>query len=80
MAYGNAFGSVSGFGLATSVDGKNWIKKSDNPFFTKERTFNHWANQEISFPHLRKIGNELRVYYTGFYSDKSAIGMVKKFE
>lgn len=80
MAYGNAYSYVSGFGLATSLDGKNWIKRNDNPFFTRAKTFNNWASQEINFPNLRSFGNELRIYYSGFFAGTSAIGMVKKIE
>jgi predicted GH43/DUF377 family glycosyl hydrolase len=80
MVYGNALGSISGFGIATSVDGISWIKSNNNPFFTKDETTNQWAYQEISHPYFRKFSNEFRIYYTGFYNNKSALGLVRKLQ
>ena len=63
--YGDASHNyTTNFGYATSVDGKNWIKKSE-PIFNYEMTANMWARDGISYPFLTRVGNEPRVYYLG---------------
>lgn len=78
MIYGNASGT--GFGMATSPDGFNWIKSGNNPFFTNQNTFNNWAVTKIAFPHWLKLQNETRIYYSGIAinSDQHRIGMMKR--
>jgi predicted GH43/DUF377 family glycosyl hydrolase len=77
MIYMNATGT--GFGKATSPDGINWTKNSSNPFFTKDQTFNNWADYKIAYPFYIKIDNKDRVYYTGFPSSGPyKIGFVTK--
>jgi predicted GH43/DUF377 family glycosyl hydrolase len=79
MVYMNA--SADAFGMATSSDGINWTKLSSNPIFTKENTSNDWAEQDIAYPHLMKIGNEYRIYYSGIGNgaDNYQIGFIRKF-
>ncbi len=64
MVYMNAAGT--GFGQATSSDGIIWRKNRSNPFFTKEDTFNYWANDKIAYPFYIKNSNTERIYHTGF--------------
>lgn len=66
--YGDALHNyTTNFGYATSVDGKNWTKKTEQVFNYKMTT-NLWASDGISYPFLTKVGNELRVYYLGITS------------
>jgi len=78
MIYTNSTGT--GFGIAASTDGLNWIKSSSNPFFTNENTSNNWAKGKIAFPHWLKLPNETRIYYSGvaINSDEHRIGVMKK--
>jgi predicted GH43/DUF377 family glycosyl hydrolase len=78
MVYTNSTGT--GFGLATSPDGFNWIKSGSNPFFTNLQTSNDWARSKIAFPHWVKLSNEMRIYYSGIRinSEEHRIGMMKK--
>jgi predicted GH43/DUF377 family glycosyl hydrolase len=78
MVYMNSNGS--GFGIATSSDGLNWIKSNNNPFFTNQNTANSWAVEKIAYPFWLKLPNETRIYYSGIsnYSDDLKIGMVRK--
>ncbi len=77
MIYMNASGT--GFGKATSVGGVNWQKDESNPFFTKEDTYNHWADYKIAYPNYIKVNNKDRIYYTGFSSSGPyKIGFVTK--
>jgi predicted GH43/DUF377 family glycosyl hydrolase len=77
MIFMNAAGT--GFGKATSVDGISWEKAESNPFFTKENTYNHWANYKVAYPNFIRINNHDRVYYTGFAtSGPKKIGFVTK--
>ncbi len=80
MVYTNSSGT--GFGMATSTDGLNWIKSEGNPFFTNSNTSNNWAKGKIAFPHWLRLPNETRIYYSGIAinSDKHRIGMMKKSE
>jgi predicted GH43/DUF377 family glycosyl hydrolase len=64
MIYMNQPGT--GFGKATSVDGINWEKDTNNPFFTKDDTYNHWIGYKIAYPYYIKVNNKDRIYYTGF--------------
>jgi hypothetical protein len=78
MIYMNASGT--GFGKATSSDGKTWVKQGSNPFFTKDETFNNWAYEKIAYPFYIRVNNKDRVYYTGFSSGgfNYKIGFVTK--
>jgi predicted GH43/DUF377 family glycosyl hydrolase len=77
LIYMNAAGT--GFGKATSPDGINWTKNASNPFFTKEDTYNHWADYKIAYPNFVRINNHDRIYYTGFASSGPyKIGFVTK--
>jgi predicted GH43/DUF377 family glycosyl hydrolase len=78
MVYMNS--GSSGFGTATSVDGLNWVKSQDNPFFTNANTSNGWAAVKISYPYMLQVPNELRIYYNGYnyYNSEHKIGLVKK--
>jgi len=77
MIYMNA--AATGFGIATSLDGISWTKNSSNPFFTKDQTYNNWANYKIAYPFYIRINNKDRIYYTGFPSSGPyKIGFVTK--
>jgi len=76
MVYQNSYANESGFGLAYSVDGKNWKKYSDNPFFTHKETVNHW--DRVLYPNFLVLDNEIRIYYTGVDPIMS-IGVIRKF-
>jgi predicted GH43/DUF377 family glycosyl hydrolase len=78
MIYMNASGT--GFGKATSSDGINWRKDDSNPFFTKEDTFNNWADDKIAYPFYIRNNNSERIYYTGFdsWNFSYQIGFVEK--
>jgi len=77
MVYMNA--AASGFGMAVSEDGKEWIKKNTNPFFVPELSNNSWAKR-IAYPFFRKFGNEYRIYYTGYdFNNEGMIGVLRKF-
>ena len=72
-------GAGTGFGKATSTDGVNWTKDSQNPFFTKNDTYNYWSDYKIAYPYYLKINNQDRIYYSGFsnyYPDR--IGFMYK--
>ncbi len=69
------------FGIATSPDGINWTKETNNPFFTKENTANKWGDEDIAYPFFMKNGNEYRIYYSGIGvpgSDIYSIGFTSK--
>lgn len=69
--------SDTAFGMATSFDGKNWIKSPSNPIFTSSKTSNAWA-ADVDYPHLIKFGNEYRLYYSGTKNySKYKIGFAK---
>jgi Beta-fructosidases (levanase/invertase) len=78
MVYQNIFGSVTGFGMATSVDGVNWTKDNANPFFTNQNTYNNWSCSETSYPFFRKFNSEYRVYYAGLVNGSRCLAVVKK--
>ncbi len=67
LVYNNIEQSHS-FGLATSTDGIHWTKDARNPVFTKAQT-SSWTPQNVAYPHLVRVGSELRIYYTGISSD-----------
>jgi predicted GH43/DUF377 family glycosyl hydrolase len=68
MLYVNTASSQS-FGMATSTDGIHWSKDARNPVFSKANTVNGWATTSIGYPFLVRVGNELRIYYTGITND-----------
>jgi predicted GH43/DUF377 family glycosyl hydrolase len=82
MVYMNYVGSSgTAFGLATSIDGKNWTKQASNPIFTRELSTNGWASMDIAYPNYVKYSDEHRIYYCGFNSshmDKYKIGFLGK--
>lgn len=78
MIYMNAQGT--GFGLAHSVDGINWTKDPQNPFFRKDQTANNWGIANIAYPNVIKVNNDFRVYYSGasnYYDPIYKIGFLK---
>jgi predicted GH43/DUF377 family glycosyl hydrolase len=67
MVYQNtAGGNISGFGIAYSADGLNWIKDNNNPIFTSNETNTNVGNY-ILYPNIHKINNEFRIYYTNYF-------------
>ncbi len=78
MIYMNSSGTA--FGRAISIDGISWIKDETNPFFTKDETYNHWADSQIAYPFFLNVNNKDRIYYTGFNSNNNiySIGFVTK--
>lgn len=70
------------FGLATSTDGKNWIKDPANPVFKKSQTINGWGLFQIAYPHLTIVNNQPVIYYaaSGYSSTPFKIGMIRKSE
>ncbi|MEJ5263062.1 MAG: hypothetical protein WHT45_10305 [Ignavibacterium sp.] len=79
MIYMNAQGT--GFGLAQSIDGINWTKDPQNPFFRKDQTANSWGIANIAYPNVIKVNNDFRVYYSGAsnsYNPIYKIGFLKR--
>jgi predicted GH43/DUF377 family glycosyl hydrolase len=66
MIYMNKNGNVSGFGEAISYDGITWAKNYDAPVFTNLNTTNNW--DLILYPHAVVNGNELILYYSGYFA------------
>ena len=78
MVYMDADGT--GFGIATSKDGKNWLKSGINPVFTAKNTFQNWS-RGVYYPFLRKIDNKYKLFYTGNnYLGELCIGIAEKVE
>ncbi|MFZ1751622.1 MAG: hypothetical protein WAU01_15595, partial [Saprospiraceae bacterium] len=78
MVYMKIGNSSNAFGMATSSDGKNWIKSDANPIFKAENTSNGWASYDIAYPSFIKAGNGYRIYYSGWTQNKYKIGFVSK--
>lgn len=78
MVYQNS--NNTGFGFATSTDGLNWAKESNNPFFTIQSSANNWALLNIACPFFVKTISEYRIYYCGatINSDVFRIGFMRK--
>jgi predicted GH43/DUF377 family glycosyl hydrolase len=74
MIYGSL--SCQDFGYATSPDGLNWTKSNINPFITPSMTSNNWTTQ-LRYPNFIKVGDELRLYYTGMQNGILEIGFAK---
>lgn len=70
----------AGFGWATSVDGKDWIKSSSNPFFRRDQTSNNWASSDVAYPCFLKTSGDYRIYYSGFNNTITSyrIGLLRK--
>jgi len=66
MTYTN--GLQKAVGAAYSDDGIIWNKESNNPVFTLTNIKNNWCTK-ISYPYLLRVGNEFRVYYSGYGTD-----------
>lgn len=74
MVYMKISSVINAFGMATSNDGKNWTKLNTNPIFHAQNTHNGWANYDISYPFYTKVGNEYRIYYSGWNQGMYKIG------
>lgn len=74
MIFMNQLGT--GFGKATSTDAINWVKDETNPFFTKDDTYNHWAEYKIAYPNYVRVNNKDRIYYTGLNTNIYPFGMI----
>ena len=72
----------SGFGFATSNDGINWTKSTDNPFFKNTNTSNNWANYKVSYPSYLITPTKERIFYSGlnYNTSVSSIGFVEKVQ
>jgi hypothetical protein len=68
------------FGMATSYDGKVWTKSASNPIFNSKNSQNGWANDGIAYPGFVKVGNEYRIYYSGWNNRKYKIGFIRKLQ
>lgn len=78
MVYMDAVGN--GFGVATSKDGKNWLKENNNPVFTSKNTSQRWS-EGVFYPFIRKIDNKYKLFYTGSnYLGELCIGIAEKNE
>ena len=77
MIYMNATGD--GLGLAYSLDGINWSKNPENPFFRLTEVHNDWC-YKVAYPFWRKFNGQYRIYYTGSTDGNyvSGIGMIYK--
>jgi predicted GH43/DUF377 family glycosyl hydrolase len=75
MVYGNAVGQ-NAFGMATSSDGFNFVKKTD-PIFRYTNATNKLV--QISYPYIRKFNNVSCIYYTGSTSSDGYICVVRNF-
>jgi predicted GH43/DUF377 family glycosyl hydrolase len=80
LVYMNCSAQTTAFGMATSTDGINWTKSSENPVFTDEQTSNDWAADDIAYPFLMKVNNQYRIYYSGFANgtQRYKIGFLRK--
>ncbi len=70
----------TGFGMAYSADGINWIKDSSNPIFRLENVTNSWC-YAICYPFWRNYNNHYRIYYQGNTNGgyaESKIGFIYK--
>ena len=75
MVYGNAIGQ-NAFGMATSSDGFNFVKKAE-PIFRITNSVNNI--EQISYPFYRKFNNISCIYYTGSTSSAGNIYLVRNF-
>jgi predicted GH43/DUF377 family glycosyl hydrolase len=76
MVYGNAIGQ-NAFGMATSSDGFNFVKKEE-PILRNRNTTNNLA--QISYPFFRKFNNVSCIYYTGSTHSDGYICLVRNFD
>ena len=70
----------TGFGIAHSEDGINWVKDLNNPIFILEDVTNNWCHV-IAYPFLRKYNDQYRIYYHGTTNGgyaESKIGFIYK--
>lgn len=67
------------FGIATSADGINWVKRA-NPTFNANKTHNNWASSDVGYPFLVKDNTGLKLYYCGIGGNSSTyrIGLAFK--
>jgi hypothetical protein len=77
MVYMKVSSIINAFGMATSTDGKTWIKLSTNPIFRAQNTHNGWAYYDISYPGFLNAGNEYRIYYSDWNQGKYKIGFAR---
>ena len=73
MTYSNR--SQTAIGVAYSNDGITWNKDNQNPKFSTQDATGGWCTK-TSYPYSLKVGNEYRIYYSGYGSDNQFhIGM-----
>lgn len=76
MVYGTI--SHNAFGFAYSKDGLNWTKSERNPCYIPSQTYNNWT-QQLRYPHILKINNNFRLYYTGKKNGTYHLGFAELF-
>ena len=64
MVYVSVSQAGTDLGMAYSADGINWTKDPGNPFFDIDEVHNDWCAR-ITYPFIRKINGQYRIYYTG---------------
>ena len=73
MTYSNR--SQTAIGVAYSNDGITWTKDNQNPKFSTQDAAGSWCTKTC-YPYSLKVGNEYRIYYSGYGSDNQFhIGM-----
>ena len=66
LTYSN--GVQNGVGMAYSNDGIHWTKDSGNPVFKLSDVTNGWCTK-VSYPFSVLIGNDYRIFYSGYGKD-----------
>jgi predicted GH43/DUF377 family glycosyl hydrolase len=69
----NVAASPGDIGLATSKDGKTWVKDPDNPILRHETT--GWERTNIGTPSLFKEGDTWHLFYHGYDGNVCQIGV-----
>jgi predicted GH43/DUF377 family glycosyl hydrolase len=65
MYYTGDDGSTRRIGLATSTDGLNWTRASNNPVLTEGRQ-GDWDSEEVAYPFVFYDGDKYYMYYSGY--------------
>jgi predicted GH43/DUF377 family glycosyl hydrolase len=73
MWYHGSDGTTLRIGHATSQDGINWTKFSDNPVLDVG-SLGSWEDTHVTFPYVIKDGDEYRMWYIGYHGNVQNIG------